>query len=373
MNDTDQVTSIKAQFMDDKCLYDSLSQAIRLMRANNNTEKQMRPLTLLKQEYKKLCANNTKKVLSAMPLSTNLWQLDDNWHAIRYINEKADTCLKVEIMSKENASLLMRDGRYERELRRNDIDALLPAIIDEEGLDLYKQHIARKARELILEHTDAVEGFEYSIEEPYEEVAEEVIVPDDEKPVITSFHAGKRWVQRIIAVNNPHLNVKNEQQAEDYYRKHMTEINEAVLDAYGMAVKVWEDDDNITYWFDANNVMYVKGFENGVPKIITLYEEDFGFTKEINRMITLKQLEVLSGVYNSLKQAEVTAKEVNARAEADVQGINSEITALESQIALLVSQRAKVMADRDIGNKQVKVHKDRYIAESNKLFTKWDA
>jgi hypothetical protein len=315
----------------------------------------------MKQDYKKICANNSNKVLRAMPLSNNLVQLEGNWHAIRYLNEKADTCLKIDIMRKEDVYLLQRDGRHERELNRNDIETLLPALIDDESLELYKQHLAIKAKELVYEQSGVLIGDD---EEPNEEVEE--VIPDEEKPVTVSTHAGLRWVQRVIGI-------KNEQQAEEYRRKHMVEVNEAVLDAYGKADKVWEDDDDITYWFDPDNIMYVRGMQNGNPNIITLYEEEFGFSKAINRMITLEQLSVLADVRESLRESELAVHETNIRVDYEVQGINDEITVLESQIALLVSQRAKAIADRDLSNKQVKATKDKYTAEFNKLFKKWDA
>lgn len=345
---------LKAQFMADKCLYDSLSQAIKLAKTSGCSEKQIRPLTLMKQEYKKLCANNTSKMLRAMPLSINVVQLEGNWHAVRYINEKADMCLKIDIIS--DAHLLSRDGRYERELTRNDIESLLPALIDEESLELYKQHLAIKAKELIYEQAGVLIDGDEPDEEP---------IADEDKPTTVSSHAGLRWVQRVIGI-------KSEQQAEDYRRKHLAEVNEAVLDGYLKAEQVWADEDDITYWFDADNIMYVRGMQNGNPNIITLYEEDFGFSKQINRMITLEQLGVLTGVRDALRGAEEQVVETNTKVDHEVRGINDDITVLESQIALLVSQRAKAMADRDLSNKQVKAHKDKYVAEFNKLFKKWD-
>lgn len=351
---------LRDKFMADKCMYDSLSQAIKLLRSNGCSDKQIKPLTLMKQEYKKTCSDNSSRMLRAMPLSNNIVQLDGSWYGIRYLNEKADTCLKIDILRKDDVKLIQRDGRYERELTRRDIESLLPGMLDDEALELYKQHLTQQARALAYGQSGVLIG-----DMPEETELEEPMI-EEEKPIVVSFHAGKRWAQRVIGI-------KNEQQAEDYYRKHMVEVNEAVLSAYGKAEKVWEDEDNITYWFDADNIMYVRGIQDGVTKVITLYEEDFGFTKEINRMIALKQLEVLASVRNGLREAEAKVSETNARVDYDVQTINDEITVLESQIAVLVSQRAKAIADRDLDNKQVKANKDKYVAEFNKLFKKWDA
>jgi hypothetical protein len=349
---TEITPEYKALFMADKLTYDSLSQAIRIGKANDHDDKTLRPLMLLKQQYKKQCASNSAKLLKQMSLSQNLLQLEGNWYAIRYVNDKHDTCLKVDIILESH--LLQRDGRHERELSRVDLDTLLPAMIDEESLELYKQHLVKQAHDILRHHN--IETWSATEEEP---------VADEDKPVMCSAHAGLRWVQRIMGI-------KNETQAEEYRRKNYKEVQEAVLSGYASAEKVWEDDDGITYWFDADNILYVRGMQSGVPNIITLYEEDFGFSKPINRMITLEQLAVLRGVKEDLMQLEGDAKEISARVNADVQGINDEISVLESQIALLVSQRQSLLAERDLGNKKTKATKDKYVAEFNKLFKKWD-
>lgn len=356
----DVVTStLKAQLMEDKCLHDSLSQAIRIAKNSGIDEKRIKPILLEKQKYKKICATNNDKVMRAMPLSTNVMQLEDGWHAIRYINKDADLMLKIDIIKPDDAYLLKRDARHERELSREQLDTLLPSLIDEEALELYKQKLATRAAQLLYEYT----GFEVIAVD-----MEEVDNPNEPQPEITmaSAHAGKRWVQRIMGI-------KSDAEAEEYRRTHVREVNEAVLEGYADAELVWEEKaDDITYWFDNDNVMYVKGKQNGVPNIITLYEENFGFSKEINRMITFQQLEVLSKAKSNLVDAEFVVEVNKSQVEADVQAINDQIAVLESQIALLVAKRAERLNVREQSTKELKLAKDTYTAEFNKLFRKWD-
>jgi hypothetical protein len=185
--------------------------------------------------------------------------------------------------------------------------------------------------------------------------------------IVVSSHAGKRWVQRVIGI-------KDESQAEEYRRIHLKSVNDSILEAFSKAEKVWEEpEEDITFWFDENNMMFLKGRQEGVIKIITLYEEDFGFTRSINRIITLEQLNVLAKAREELQLANAKSIETRSQVESEVQAINDQITVLESQMALLVSERASKMALRDQGNKEQRLAKDKYTAEYNKLFKKWDA
>jgi hypothetical protein len=344
--------------MQDKCLHDSLSQAIRLAKNNGINEKLIKPMMLDKQKYKKICANNIEKVLRGMQLSTNVVQIEDGWYAIRYVNNNHDTMVKIDILRSEDVYLLRRDARHERELSRDQLDTLLPGLIDEEALELYKQKLATRAVELVFEYTNVY------VDESNSPIDDNSAM---EEVTTVSTHAGRRWVQRVIGI-------KNETEAEEYRRANMQAVNNAVMEGYNDAELVWEEKaDNITYWFDSQNNMYVKGRQNGVPNIITMYEEDFGFSKTINRMITFEQLAVLGGARDELSLAQEDVEGTSAQVESDVQAINDEIAVLEARIALLVSERGAKLALRDQSSKRLRLAKDKYTAEFNKLFKKWDA
>lgn len=354
---------LRTQFMDDKCLYDSICQAIRLAKKHDIEDSKIKPLLLAKQRDKKAMSEWHKRLLKQMPLSKNVLHLRGSWYAIRYLTEKSVLEVKIELIKDTDISLLMRDGRHERELQRKDLEDLIPALIDEEALAIYKQSLQAKAKEILYEYAGIL-GIEEG--DAREIVNEESATTEEDNPVTVSAHAGVRYIQR-------RLGIKNEVSAEEYRRKNLAEVNEAVLDSFGNASKVWEDADGITYWFNQDNIMHVVGVEGGNPNIITIYEEDFGFDKSINRMIVDGQLQVLSKVREELTEVEAHSSDINSRVNQEIQGINDEITMLESQVALLVSKRAKLSSDKELHSRQVKAVKDRYVAEFNKLFKKWDA
>lgn len=339
--------SFKEKFMDDKTEYDSLSQAIRLAKFNGADEKSIQPMITLKQTMKTVCADNSAKILKGMTLSKNMFHLKDNWYAIRYLNEKDDAVLKIDIINEKDVPLLQRDGRHERELSRNDLDMLLPGCIDEISLEIHKQYIGARAREIVYDHLKI-------------EVAEEV---SEDRPTTVSSHAGRRWVQRVLGIG-----ANNESVADEYRRKNMVDIGQAVLDGYGRAELMWQGEDGITYWFDGNNIMYVVGNNN----IITLYEEDFGFTRVINRMITLEQAEVLRQAHEHMQDCERKHVNDTKGIEDELQGISDKVKVLEAEIELLIAKKGTLTATREQSSKQLRVVRDTFNAEFNKLFKKWD-
>lgn len=382
---------IKEQFMQEKCQYESLSQAIRLAKAYELTDKQIKPLKLLKQQYKKAQASSTNKLLRAMPLSCNILRLEGNWHAIRYTNENGDTLLKMDLIKEGQAYLLMRDGRHQPELLRSELNDLLEPLLCEESLNEYKQMLLANAETLVRDHLGIIiEADEPVTEEPTTEepteklnklldeynkldtamtlaIAETLDEFKDifyEQPVRASSHAVLRWVQRVKGITN-------EAQAEDIKRRQLSQLTDEVLDAFGMADKVWEDD-GISYWFNKDNIMFIVGSADGYPNIVTLYEEDFGFNKDINRMVVLEQLKVLADNKALEVKANEEANEVLATTENNIQTINDQIKALESQMALLVANRAVENAQREQAVKGMRAAKDRYVAEFNKLFRRRD-
>jgi hypothetical protein len=342
---TKLTNDFKDAYMYAKIEYDALEQAIRLAKLNGADDKAVQPLIRMKQSLKEICASNNMELAASMTLSSNIMHIKDSWYAIRYLNGRADTCVKVVPLNQKDLPILQRDGRKERELYEQDIETLLPGCIDEVALGLYNQMIENKAREYVYDHVGI------KIEDDVQE----------DKPITVSAHAGKRWVQRK-------LGIKGDVQAEEYRRAHLEEVEKAVLEGYSKAQLVWVGEDQIDYYFDDENIMYIVGNNT----IITLYEEDFGFTKEINRMIVHKQLEVLRKAYKELEEAEKQYVNSTQETDKELQAIADEISILESQIELLRAKHAALVANKEQSNKQVKLARDRFNAEFNKLFKKWE-
>lgn len=336
-------SDFKESFMQAKAEYDALEQAIRLAKLNGADDKSIQPLIRMKQSVKEVYHSSCTELLSKMTLSSNVLHIKDSWYAVRYLSHHADACLMVVPLNQKDLPILQRDGRKERELQEQDIDILLPSCIDEAFVEFYKQTIDKKAKEYVYDHL----GMEIADGQP--------------DKITVSAHAGKRWVQRK-------LGIKGDVQAEECRRTHLKEIEEAVLEGFSKAELVWAGDDQIDYYFDDENIMYVVGNNT----IITLYEEDFGFTKEINRMIVYKQLEVLREAYKEVEEAERQCANNVQGIDEEVQAITDEIAVLESKIEVLLAKRATLYANKEQSSKQVKLARDSFMAEFNKLFKKWE-
>lgn len=345
--------NFKVNFMTTKIEYDSLSLAIKLARLNGAEEKSIQSLIIMKQKVKDQRVQDDTKMLKSMSLANNIVHLEGSWYAVRYLNEKNDSVLKLDILRAEDIPILQRDGRNERELSRRDLDTMLPGCLDEAELEIYKQLTTSRAQEYVYD------------------VCQVEIVPEAQlevvRPITVSSHAGMRFVQRKLRIG-----MSNETVAEDYRRTHLKEVEAGVLEGYAKSEQVWIADDGMVFNFDEDNVMYVIGNAGGPNNIITLYEEDFGFSKEINRVITIKQLDVLTVARESLRSAEQEHDEAVRGSDDEVRSIADEIALLQAQIELLSAQRVTIMAGREQHTKALRVAKSRYSVEFNKLFKKWD-
>lgn len=350
-----QVTaSIREAIVATKVEYDSLNQAIKIAKAQGADAKAIRTLIQLKDNVKANRLANDNKLLKAMPLATNVVNLEGSWYAVRYTNEKNDLTISVEILNDKDVPILQRDGRSERELSQRDLNTLVPGCIDEAMLEMYKQSVVHKANEYVYDYC--------SILVEQESVIEVV------RPTTVSAHSGMRYVQRKLRIG-----VNNESVAEDYRRSHLKEVEAGVLEGYSKSEQVWVADDGMVFSFDEDNIMYVVGDASGPNNIVTLYEEDFGFSKEINRSITFQQLEVLKVARESLRLTERELEESLRGNDEALRLATDQIEYLQCQIDELVAQKDIIMSKRELFAKSMKTAKSKYSAEFNKLFMKWSS
>lgn len=349
--------SIKSTIMATKAEYDSLHQAIRLAKLHNADDKNIRDMVLAKEELKSRRVSDDAKILKLMTLATNVINMQGSWYAIRYLNDKNDLAISLEILNSNDIHVLQRDCRSERELSRKELAALVPGCIDEVELEIHKQSSINKAHQYLHDYCGIV------IEDTESPSEAEV-----ERPVNVSAHVGMRWVQRKLGIG-----VNNETVAEDYRRTHLKEVEAGVLEGYSNAEVVWVAEDGIEFSFGEDNIMYVKGNQNGYNNLVTLYEEDFGFTKDINRMITFKQLEVLAQARQSLWDTEREQDELLKGTDDAIRDIVDKVALLQSQIELLHAEKATLMSVKDQHLKVMKVARNKYSSEFNKLFKKWNS
>lgn len=337
----------KKKLIINKTEYDSINQAISLAKLHGADDKLIQPLHVIRQQLYDSLTTSSNRVLKSMQLSTNVLLIVDCWYGIRYSNDNGDLSLRIEILNAKDLPILQRDGRKERELTTNDVNTLIPACLDEVDIGLYKQTISVRAKEYMSEHLGL-------------QIDEEKGV---DKPLTVSSHAGKRYIQRVLGIG-----INNESIAEDYRREHLKEIEDAIFKGYAGAERMWLDDEGIMYSMDEDNWMYVVGNSN----IITMYEEDFGFTKDINRMIAFQQREVLVKANLELANAEQDYRQLSNVTEIEVLEVEDNISVLKAQLDLLLSRKVELGAEKERHNREINLAKSKFTKEFNKLFKKWN-
>jgi hypothetical protein len=346
----EDLTPLKSELVDIKQLYDTCVQAIQIAHANGYTEKQLKSIMVLKQNTKYTLDVAIDRLQTAMHLNNNIQELKDGWHAIRYIDGRSKLSLRLSIVHAHGLRRMQRDGRYEAELTAIDLGTLLEDYGDSMAMEEYMEQCIRDAPELLKEH-----GITSDSQGDSDEQCEDIYVAGVSK------HAAKRWAQRVMGMSVI--------ESDYYVRDHYSELVKVVMAGYASAELVWTGLDKTEYWFDADNIMYV--LTSGT--IVTLYEMDFGFNKDINRMITQNQLDVLRnshrGIADAVRQADAQAIEING----ELSTIDADINLLQSKIDLLATRKSTLTSQLNENSRAAIVARQTYNAEFSKLFTKWES
>lgn len=357
-------------YMEIKRRYNALSQALKIAKLYDRHD-----LADIINPRRTAANNDRMKceeaVIRKMPRNTNLVRIKDDWYGIKFTDGRGKTAFKDDILRDTDLYIIHRNPREEAHLKYTDIEMLLPGVVDAQALDQFKQEIRESAYKILGEL-----GFESPVSTPattgvIETVAVPVVFPEEqEQPAmktIVSTHSTKRWAERVYKLPEP--------KAIEYARINRKQLEDEILAGYKTADHVWTANDGSRYFFDPENMMYVVGDNpTGVGEnIITLYEEDFGFTKEINRVIVFKQLEVLKSMHENLLEAESAHKLLIDSTGAKLIGVDGQIKVLKAHLELLEQEKSSLMADRDVSHKQVRLKREQHNQEFDKLFKKWEA
>jgi hypothetical protein len=327
--------------------YDSVAKALeRAVSYEGIVEKDRRKMSSRKSTLKDQIAAITGDIVRSMGLSKNIVLVRDNWYIVRYINKQADTKIVLEILEPKDIYLIQRDGRNERELQENELNTLLPGIIDIGGRKDYESTVDHIVEQMLFDMAGILPIIETDSAPEVVEVLEHVM----------SNHAGERWIERIFGYSGD---------SKLYLKEHYTEVEAEVLAAVGKAKIVWKDEDDIEYLFDDYNIMYVRG-DRG--RIVTLYPVDFGFNHDINRTITLQQLEVIRACGVEVQQYKDELSNASKDSNRELQTIGDEIKFYEAKINTLKSKSLTIghqltEVDRKVGEARAKLK-----LESNKIF-----
>ena len=338
----------KGQFMEIKFNYDVMCKVCKLAKQYNVSEAHYKEFIEAKEAIKPDYIDGTFKLLKFFSNNSNIISLPNGWFGVRYLDSKKNLAVRIGMLVERDLYVIERDTRRLRDLSKLEIDNLLPGIEDGVGLEMYNQSILASAKKLI----ECTTGISLS----------ECEKPEDAASVVVSGHAGKRWVQRKYGISN-------DSQAEAYKNANLAQIENDILQGFKNAELLWAGADGVEYWFDDDNTVYI--FANNT--IITLYEEDYGFSKSINRSIVLQQTQVLRECGEHLKEIEAEHGEAVKAIEEQVDAINSEISLLEAQLDLLSSKKQGLVSSRDEQSKIIKVERARFAMEFDKLFKKGEA
>jgi len=332
-------------FMEHRKLYESTVLAVKMARNLGVGEDVLSSIYSRRQLLNKERKQKENAILREIKKTGLPLRLSENWYGICY-QEGRKSHLLVQPLIIQGNTIGALEENFGKVLTKSQLFNLLPYLTDYGVLDSYKQEMESRASQQISEY--GVYPFTYQPEFPL----------TLETNYQVSFHCRKRYALRI-------LGIKREVEAEEYANSHFEEINLDICNRLKESELVWTGLDGIMFRFDTSNYMYLIGENNNV---ITLYEENFGWSKQINRSIVYQQLELLSCLYSDLCNAEGDSNLKLEEIETKISDIGEEIALLEARITSLKSQKDVLEAQKIESCDLVKSVRAELDRESNKLF-----
>jgi hypothetical protein len=340
------------KYMELRKRYGALNQAVKHAKANGVEGEPLARLTTEKKSVNADLSALESTMLTAMAQSTNMRKVGEGWYVIRFLDNKNKFCITAEPLLEDGVDILIR-GRFDKELTRKSLDDLIPSILNEEALNKHKTEVAVLAEQYLAELT------------PLDIV---LVVPEGGAGAVRpSSHSLKRRAERKFGIDTRH--------SEEYVKANRAMLHEDVMAEYGTAEHLWTDNIGIEFWFGVDNTMFIVG-ENettvNCKAIVTLYEENFGFSKEINRNIVYQQIEVIKAKQKEYKEAvaEHMAEEQVMKHERSV--VTSEMDVLSAKMNELTAKLNEISAKEQSADKHLEVKRKEFDCEYNKLFKKWE-
>lgn len=332
---------------------------------------------------RKAKAEVTKKELEFKALSglvtENIVLLKDNWYAIAYYLNKKNrknnirslfiTPIKSEYKIddiKKKLAPLYKNNRNELQ----NPASILKGIMDNKKINKYKSEI-NKISLLALEKLMKKDSDE---ELSSKEFALENIQKDNKNFIITR-HAYQRWCERIEKFQcdtdkKTFLKINNVETKKDIIPK--------ITSAFKKSEKIYEkvDDDNIQYYLNKENMIFFCVKDNNL--LITIWQNNFGFTNEINTQITLMQLKHIQDMKLVYFENRKKNNEIIAEKNAKITVINSELEDLkqrknELEKNILAKESTKLNYEQEITGIQEEESLDltSLSKEENKILKKY--
>lgn len=170
-------------------------------------------------------------------------------------------------------------------------------------------------------------------------------------------HAFDRYAERILGYTDQFA-------ARQYVNANEEKVTEDINKLFSFSTLLWtgqiNGDKSTKNYYLKDNIILVTDTSN--TALITLYRIDFGFSNEIDRIISEKLLEEILELQNKLSERKMAVAETAEIKKAELSNIESELFILKNQVKLLEFKRQakdseiKVLFnDVEIVSKQIEV------------------
>ncbi|AYP68536.1 hypothetical protein EalM132_00192 [Exiguobacterium phage vB_EalM-132] len=329
---------------------DSCNKALKVARSKHAPEETIQQLINMRKSAKEILGDLAGKMAKAINKDINYQEIRDGWYAIRTITPSNESKVSVLCLTAEGLDLIRRvEG--ERDLLTPDLSTLTEGYLNKPLLDQHTVSMGNIAVDVLRQlgiHVDS-ENL----------IPEKLVVHDTPLDgYYVSSHAVERWAERKLGLPKGAV--------ADHVRMHRKDLEEQVNEGLKKAQHFYDGTDAVFY-IDDDNITYVTIGNH----VVTLYEQLFGFTPDINRTIAFAQLDVLKQSDVALSDAYVAYEEVNESNKKRQVELRNEIRVLESQIAELKAESKHLDTGTNVALTALKRAEETNHAEFDKLFKKF--
>jgi len=302
------------------------------------------PYLVERQRLNKLRIKHEESIKAMFPPDSNILKLENGWYGVLVLNEKNKLNLNIELIGESGLPLVKRDLTCEKHINRVDFDNILPAILDNTLLEAHKEDIKSQAAQIL-----SSEG--------YTPPEEPKVLERNSTDINVTLHAKRKYVNRI-------LEITSDIDTNEYLRNNSYSVEDWILEFYNDSELIYTHIDDTEFYFTEDNVILVVCDKS----IVTLYRRDFGFNRDINRMIVKEQLKVIHKVNVKYQIEKVNIGESFMELDSKYDVLQQEIDELESRILNLKSKQGDINLEKEESNTRLQNLENRLERECNKLF-----
>ncbi|WIT25965.1 hypothetical protein [Bacillus phage SPO1L1] len=274
---------------------------------------------------------------------------------IRYRIDDGIKDVMLTTVLKDRLDIVKRHLSIESDITENTLKDNLDYVKDWDAWGEYLEEINELSIQKCKEYTtgSVLESFKKPVTKDMEETQQ-----IEESEMQVSVHAVDRYIERVLGITDPFA-IKHESvhRFVQYKEKIKNMYNEAehFYEAKGKVYKITED----------NIILVAMPKDN---KIMTLYEKDYGFSKEINRQIIFMQLEVIKNEKAKLDEVEKSFKEQMAVYIEEEKIYKEMVEQIQSELDKAQSKLNDVMRCKKSARSMLEEHDNRYREEYDKIF-----